>query len=980
MSKKASNSTTHEIERIASLMDNDDKDMAAMLNRPKFFATDKKASEIPDDLWEKLEAVRPAHIMTEEDYLEAATDRVNDRNEPTVSKQEGKDLIVWLLAPGENDKRKSYIKKIFQQRCPHLLRKLRFVTVGTPKNKITKPRTKQTIQPSDNYQELFSHALSSYIPRASVFVINHFDVLVCLLHGSTGHGNKKTLAAFRGSIYLNEFFAGIPAIVIEDAFKCYAPNFNRLTGKDEVSKTQSCQFFEYDIDKLQRIYKDPRCCTNTFDERFEVLSLGGRAISAVAGPTDKLVNSSWYNTYRFHQWLSQQCLLALDFETSMGHITCISVTGISNNDKSTMKTWLVAHIAPIAQDNEYVGFGAFKAVLDAILNHHAPKIWHNGNYDNHYSMLYNMPSAGLNYDTMLMWHSYRARMPQSLATVASIFCDDYYFWKDEIKGGSGEKKTQVKYAVPVTRQGLMIYWRYAGLDTHMCMTAFLKLIELVNGNSWAGYNYAKEYALMRGPLFETNFKGMKMDTPELHRLLAGHRKKSSEALVDLQKASNHVVKTDTDTEVVNWLYHTLGANPPPKKPNRKTSFSVDQKQLILVAEQHPIFDKAIEYIRAHREPKKQIEMYQSLKPHHGRMTYGYGLAPYTGRLNCRGSSFWKGSNVQNISAKMRSFMTADDGKVLLDIDYSQADLYHFAVACGDKNMMKNVFDDRDTHTVHVETILQLPYEEGMRLRKSDDEAENAIMNHPITGLRQIIKKLTHGGNYGMTAHTVYVNAGKEALAAAAVALGLDPSTWSREDYYQFCDFVMIPYFEEYSQQKPWRKDILQQCIDNEGLVTCFGGLTVYFDDYKRRGEHASLTRALLAFYGQGGTAGMINEAMIRMYYGNLDQVGKPHVAVADDNSTFMREHNIDLLLQTHDSLTYQVPVEVLKERTLIDYILTMMELQCNFNGVNYKVPCEVNVGHRWSKKMPEIKPNHTNAELVINLLNNYSDEGLLTHG
>lgn len=964
----------------ANLMDDVEKQLAEILKRPKYSVA---------DCCPKLESGRPAHIVTEEDYTRAASNRVNDREHPTVS-EEG--LVLWLLAPGENDRRKKYIKGVIQQRAPELLKHLRFVTLGTPKNKITQARTKTTIEPSPDAETIFRQQLGPWLPRARMIVVNHFDILVNLLAGSTGHGNKKTLAAYRGSVYINEFFGGIPALVIEDAFKCYMPNFQRITGKDEANKAQSVQYFDYDIDKLKRLHANPNLATSTFDERFEVVSSGNlgfqfnqdtpdqnewRKQGWVADPNSVETNTSWFNLHRFEAWLSQQTLLALDKETSMGHITCLSVTGISNNDVSTMKTWVIPHIAPTAEGNEYMSFTTFYGLLKSVLQHPAPKIWQNGNYDAHYAMFYNLPPTGLNYDTQYMWHSYRAQMPQSLASISSIFCNDYYYWKDEIKGGSGEKTTQVKYSVPVTPNGLMTYWRYAGLDTHMCMTAFLELLKLFDKTPWMQYNYAKEYALLRGPLFHASFCGVNMDKPELKRLINNHRQNEMKALHDLRAASNGIVQTDTDAEAVTWLYKTLGATPPPAKAGRKTNFSVEQKQLILVSEQHPIFEKAVNYLRAHREPKKQIEMYQNLKDRKGRLMYGYSLAPYTGRLASRGSSFWVGTNVQNINAKMRSFITADPGKVLIDIDYSQADLYHFAVACGDKNMMKNVFDDRDTHTVHVETILQLPYEEGMRLRKSEDPVEDAYMNHSITGFRQIIKKLTHGGNYGMTPQSVYVNAGKEALIAAAIKLGHDPSQWTREDFYRFCDQIMIPYFEEYSQQKPWRREILRECIENNGMATCFGGLSVYFDDYRRTADHASLTRALLAFYGQGGTSGMINESMLRMYYGNDDRLGQSHVAVPDDNSTFMREHNIDLLLQTHDSLTYQVPIEVLKERKLLDYILTMMELTCNFNGVSYKVPCEVNVGHSWSKGMPEIKPSHDDRDLVVSLLENYHSEGLL---
>jgi DNA polymerase I-like protein with 3'-5' exonuclease and polymerase domains len=398
------------------------------------------------------------------------------------------------------------------------------------------------------------------------------------------------------------------------------------------------------------------------------------------------------------------------------------------------------------------------------------------------------------------------------------------------------------------------------------------------------------------------------------------------------------------------------------KPDRKGNFSADQKQLILVAEQHPIYDGAISMIKAYREPTKLVSLYGNMKHENNRFNYCYStMGTYTGRLSGKSSSFWIGTNPQNIPTSMRKMVVADPGKILIDIDYSQADLYHFAVAVGDKNMIANVFDDRDTHSVHVEMILKVAYDTVMAGKRNNDK----FVTHPITGVRQIIKKVTHGGNYGMRKATAYLNAGRAALFSAARTLGHDPSTWDYDTFLDFTDVLIKPYFEAYPQQLEFRKEVIQRCVANKGLVTVAGGLTVYFHEWDRTREHDSLMRALLATYGQAGTAGMINRAMLELYY-------TPYKS----SHSFLIHHDIDLLLQTHDSMTFQVPIERLVEENLLNEILLRMEISSKFNNMEYVVPCEASIGPRWGKDMIEVKNNANSLTTTMKMLQSYETEHL----
>ena len=48
-----------------------------------------------------------------------------------------------------------------------------------------------------------------------------------------------------------------------------------------------------------------------------------------------------------------------------------------------------------------------------------------------------------------------------------------------------------------------------------------------------------------------------------------------------------------------------------------------------------------------------------------------------------------------------------------------------------------------------------------------------------------------------------------------------------------------------------------------------------------------------------------------------------------------------------------------------------MEIDCNFNDVTYRVPCEIQIGSRWSKKMPEVKGTASQQDLVLAALDHF---------
>lgn len=351
----------------------------------------------------------------------------------------------------------------------------------------------------------------------------------------------------------------------------------------------------------------------------------------------------------------------------------------------------------------------------------------------------------------------------------------------------------------------------------------------------------------------------------------------------------------------------------------------------------------------------------NVKPRaHCRVGRGHWVErPYSGKVCCPTvpSSFWLvkdgdyisvtgNTNLQNIPAEMREVCVAEDDEILCSADYSQSDSYFVAFESQDEVMMETVMDDRDTHSVHVEFFFGFPYDDVVAGAK----AKLAWVVHPITGVRQIIKKVTHGTNYDMGGDTMLLNIRKPAAIAMIKALlgskyaallmkyiGLDMS--KTPEYYnervsllghdqlaKACEFAQALYYKRYKRLALWKKDSVKVAATNYGVIHMFGGSTTTM-----LCAPSANPRFVPAAYGQGGTAGNINNAMLRLFY--LNQT--------------MWDRGFRMIAQIHDELLTAIPR---KHMELVDEKVAIMETPCTIHGREFTIPVEAELSLSWTKK------------------------------
>lgn len=632
--------------------------------------------------------------------------------------------------------------------------------------------------------------------------------------------------------------------------------------------------------------------------------------------------------------LNNALYIACDIETSgkPSMISCIGYTGMFADGH--WHSYVIPFINPTKLANAHWDkvddeVAAWEAVRLINKNYSSRFIFHNGQYDGSYLVRYCVPTTNYLWDTMHMWHSLFCELAKSLKYVTSFANDYYRYWKDEITGGEeDEKGSKDKSTIPTTVNGIERYWRYNALDTYNTMCCFVYCVGLMSATPWSVKNYSVEFALQMFYL-GIGYRGFKTLKSRLNAIIKG---KYEEASTELKRLKYWLSCPDFNINSTphkqDLFYSILGCKP--VVIHGKESKSTDKVALGQIQYQHPLVKRFVDQLHKITVPNKLITDFSNCELDNGRMLYSLNASgTNTSRASSSGSPFWIGRNMQNIAPIIRESMVADDGMILFDIDYSQSDNYFVAYESEDPKCIEVVCDPRDTHCIHTAHFFKMSYEDAY------NDPHKKAKDSP----RSCTKKIVHGCNYDMKERTMFLNIcaelGKEALIKAAELLGYkDAWTLSDKALINVCKQLQQSYFELYPHLKTWSGRLVKECYDNGGtLTTALGFTRKFFGNYV---ADDAVHRTMASLKGQGGTGGNINRAMYQFYYGRGD--GRPS----------LHSRGARLLLQVHDSLVGEVPVDNME---LIDELIDIMEQPITIKGREMFVPVEADIGFTWSKAM-----------------------------
>ncbi len=836
--------------------------------------------------------------------------------------------VLWLLPDGFTRNRESYATK---RLIAHKFNAERVVWTSVHKNVKGiwalkgKSKTLKHTPPKEMPKLLsYIHRLLEHT-KPEVVVINDVCAGFALF---PDFFTKPKLQTFRGSKLKLARYPNIDFIVVDDVVKCYMPFETERINTDTYA-----WIFDRDLKKVIRHANKTQLSQRPLEYKLV------ERISELRNARDWLLRKSF--------------CVSVDAETSGATITCISVVGMSH-DGLDVRGWTFPVFAGYIEDgifwpdvkDELNGWLILKEILESPL----PKIAQNGVYDIQYLFKYGIDVKNFICDTQILMHSFCGTMEKGLGFLASLFLDDYVFWKDEIKGdGTTNDTDKTGTRVPLSRHGCEIYWEYCAKDSYNTLYVALRLLPFVVSLRWAGENYVRSLMLQHGPMLQASMTGLKLDLSRRERLNEALWQMTHEAKKRFHTAIADPHMNPRSPAQLKELFFDI-LNVKPLKGQKRTT---QEKALRRMCVRHPIADVIQRFLTDYKRPSKLIE-YVNIRPYKGRFMYSLNaVGTWTGRASSSKHAYWVGGNAQNMSKKVRSMMVADEGYWIVPIDYSQSDGYFVAFESQDeryvKNMYKNMNEGFDTHAFHVELLLGTNYDEVIKGKKAKDPA----IVHPVTGSRSIIKRVVHGKNYDMKKNTMLTTVGVISIIRAAITVGWkDAHTWLDPKLEHFTHWLGMKYDKYYSRVGEWKDELLTEVAKNKGTLKAYGGRTHYVIGNPMRDTTGRIKRQTSAFKGQGGTAGNINRTCIEFYYDTHylptsaeDAIAAKKGQVADLVKTHMYKHGVIIYNQVHDEVVWGVPFG---KEYLIDNLLAIMEKPITLNGREFYVPCEAELGLSWS--------------------------------
>ncbi len=614
-------------------------------------------------------------------------------------------------------------------------------------------------------------------------------------------------------------------------------------------------------------------------------------------PIDAKVVMCAKDAWAARDFLLSCVFMACDVETipALGVMDVVGYTGIT--DRGVVKTFVFPfYVGTSPSSGIPVDFQVYFDCMVAINASGIQMGFQNGPYDLFWLLMYHMPIANYAHDSMTMFWSLYPELPKTLDFIASIVLDDYQYWKGDRKSTN-----------PMER------WMYNALDNDRTLRIILKLLPVFENNERARRNYWDAHKRVITS-FSMSIRGMPISEKRLEEhgvTLAAEAEKALESLRYV--VADPEFNPNSPKQKVELLYVLLGArmrNGRGRFVSKLSDASSGAMALRAIRSEHPLFRRIIGKLMAAGEPAKQISNVVNIRRSPiGRIFTGYnGVGTTTSRLSSSQPPNGHGGNLQNIRKDYRDFIIADRDCVILECDLSAGDDVFVSFESGDPRKIELFRSGRDSHAQNATLFFgNWTYEQVVAGKKAKDP----LVVHPITGIRQITKKLAHGSNYLMAALTLLMTAGREAIVAAALQLGNeDAGIWTQDRLVGLCEYLESlyrNYYTRFQRSGPdsWYGDLVREVAETGGFTTPFG----YYQRFLGSANDQNVLRAVAATAGQAGTAGRINMAMDELTHGIIPHsyrdAPNPHYG-REPLWVSRREHGVTLRLQTHDSLTTMV--------------------------------------------------------------------------
>jgi DNA polymerase-1 len=347
--------------------------------------------------------------------------------------------------------------------------------------------------------------------------------------------------------------------------------------------------------------------------------------------------------------------------------------------------------------------------------------------------------------------------------------------------------------------------------------------------------------------------GVRLDVAYLRALSLEVAEEIARLEAEVFRLAGHPFNLNSRDQLERVLFDELGL-PAIGKTEKTGKRSTSAAVLEALREAHPIVEKILQYRELTKLKSTYIDPLPDLiHPRTGRLHTRFNqTATATGRLSS------SDPNLQNIPVRtplgqrIRRAFIAEEGWLLVALDYSQIELRVLAHLSGDENLIRVFQEGRDIHTETASWMFGVPR-----------EAVDPLM-------RRAAKTINFGVLYGMSAHRL-----SQELAIP----------------YEEAQAFIGRYFQSFPKVRAWIEKTLEEGR-RRGYVETLFGRRRYVPDLEARVKSVREAAERMAFNMpvQGTAADLMKLAMVKLFP-RLEEAGGR------------------MLLQVHDELVLEAPKE-----------------------------------------------------------------------
>ena len=474
------------------------------------------------------------------------------------------------------------------------------------------------------------------------------------------------------------------------------------------------------------------------------------------------------------------------------------------------------------------------------------KYAHNGNFDLTVMANYGIDTRNLAFDTMIAAHL-MGRKALALKNLSLDLLDIEMTRIGELLGTGAKQITMDR--IPVERAA-----EYACSDADM--TGRIRTIleeDIRKGGFWELF---ADVEMPLVPVLVTmQRQGVATDAGVLHEMSRDLHHQMQQLEATIYDLVGHAVNINSTQQLADVLFNELGL---PKTKRTKTGHSTDANALEAIRGAHPVIDRILEYRQLSKLKSTYVDALPELiNPRTSRIHTSYHQ---TGSATGRFSS--SDPNLQNIPIRTelgrqvrRAFVAENSPEwTLFSADYSQIELRVLAHLSQDAGLLEAFQKGEDIHSATGSLMYDVPIDEV------------------TADMRRIAKVLNFGVVYGLSAYGI-----------------AQQTEFSPEEGQKFIDV----YFNKYPGIRQYIESTKEQGR-NMGYVATPLGRRRYIPEMNSSNFNVrqAAERAAVNMPIQGGAADIMKLAMIRVQRRLEESAARAR-----------------MLLQVHDELVFEVPVD-----------------------------------------------------------------------